>query len=263
MFKHFDKIIIAECSAGQRKFGVDEGGRYICNNLNIIPDNILEKKLFNDINNEIENGYEILSNMLESDSSSGKKRILLIGGDHSLGISSVDYLLNKFQHKLRVLWIDAHADINDHITSITGNLHGMPLGYHHMSRTDKPFWRKNQYRLTSSQLYYFGIRDLDPSETELIEKENIGYSNKIDENLMKFIDESEMLLISFDVDALDPYYLDSTGCFAPNGLNPDDVKFVINYSIQQEKLIHLDIMEFNPHIGNVDKSIECIKNIFC
>jgi arginase len=265
MFKHFDNIIVAECSAGQKKDGVDEGGIFICKHLHIAPDAVVNKNLFTDVESETANGYNILSRMLETfHFNDSKKRTLLIGGDHSLGISSVDYLLNTYQDKLRVLWIDAHADINDHLTSITGNIHGMPLGYHHISRTDKPYWRKqNQFRLKSNQLYYFGIRDLDPAEIELIDNENIGFSNKVDENLMKFIDESEILLISFDVDSLDPTYLDSTGCYAPNGLNPDDVKFIVNYSIQYDKLVHLDIMEFNPHIGDVEKSIKCIKNIFC
>ena len=193
MLKHFDNIVIAECSSGQKKLGVDEGGKYICDELKITSNIVFEKRIFNDINSEYENGYYILSKFLENVNQNGKKT-LLIGGDHSLGISSVDFLLNKYQDKLRVLWIDAHADINDHLTSLTGNIHGMPLGYHHISRTDKPYWRnKNQFRLDSSQLYYFGIRDLDPAEVKLIKEEHIGYSNKIDEDLIRFIDESEVL----------------------------------------------------------------------
>ena len=259
----FDSIIIAECSHGQPIDGVQDGGKYICKYLDLTPSIIIDNKLFNNIDDEDENGYNILSNIL-SLFHTINKRTLLIGGDHSLGISSVDFLLNKYQNKLSVLWIDAHADINDHITSITGNLHGMSLGYHHAHRTDKPIWRNdNRYKLESSQLYYFGIRDLDPMESELIDKEKIGFSNKIDDNLKKFIDNSEILLISFDVDAIDPSYLDSTGCLASNGLQPTDVKYIINYAIDCNKLCHLDIMEFNPYLGNVDKSIDCIKQIFC
>ena len=265
--KFFNSIIIAECSQGQLKHGVQEGGKYICKYLDLTPTIILDNKLFNNINNkdedEDENGYNILSNILQLFHNIND-RTLLIGGDHSLGISSVDYLLHKYQNKLNVLWIDAHADINDHITSITGNLHGMPLGYHHIYRNSKPVWRNDdRYKLKSSQLYYFGIRDLDPTEIELIDKEKIGFSNKIDDNLKKFVDNSEILLISFDVDAIDPLYLDSTGCLASNGLHPNDIKYIINYAIECNKLSHLDIMEFNPHLGNVDKSIDCIKQIFC
>jgi arginase len=263
MLKHFDNIIIAECSQGQRRFGVQDGGDYICRYTNIKPTIILEHKLFNNIDSDENNGYKILSDILTTSHESNKKT-LVIGGDHSLGISSVDYLANKYREKLCVLWIDAHADINDHITSLSGNIHGMPLGYHHISRTDKPIWRKeNQYRLNSSQLYYFGIRDLDPAEKKLIDDEHIGYSLVFDEQLKKFIENAEVLLISFDVDALDPKYLNSTGCYAPDGLTPLDVKEVIKFAHSLDKLTHLDLMEFNPHMGDQLKSLECIKQIFC
>ena len=263
IISYFNFVVVAKCTDGQKKYGVEDGGKYICENLNINPSVTIEKNLFDNINKQYQNGYEILSNMLISHSLLyPNEHTLLIGGDHSLGISSVDFMIEKYKEKLSVLWIDAHADINDHITSLSGNLHGMPLGYHHISRSDTPHWRKNQYRLKSTQLYYFGIRDIDPAEMELIEKENIGYSNKIDINLKKFIDDAEILMISFDVDALDPTYLDSTGCLAPDGLTPEDVKYIIKYSIQKNKLKHLDIMEFNPHLGNYMKSINVVKQIF-
>jgi len=263
LLSYFDFTLVAKCGSGQRKYGVEKGGEFICDALNIKPSLVLEKTLFNNIDLEFHNGYELISRSLDSHTYNyPNTKTLLLGGDHSLGISSIDFMLEKYKDKLRVLWIDAHADINDHITSITGNLHGMPLGYHHISRTDKPRWRKNQYRLTSNQLYYFGIRDLDPAEIKLIEKENIGYSNSVDDKLKKFIDESEVLMISFDVDALDPTFLDSTGCLAPNGLKPFDVRFIIDYAIKTEKLKHLDIMEFNPELGNSDKSINCVRTIF-
>jgi arginase len=263
----FDEVIVANCSQGQQKFGVQEGGEYICKYLDINPSITLEHKIFNDINGEGENGYKILSYMLGSfhEKNGIIKKTLLIGGDHSLGISSVDYFANRYKEKLRVLWIDAHADINDHITSLSGNIHGMPLGYHHISRTDKPCWRKSQYRLSSNQLYYFGIRDLDDSEKELIEKDNIPFSVNTKHNydkLLKFIDDSKYLLISFDVDSLDPELMSSTGTRSCCGLNCKDVYDVIKYSIDKQKLIHLDIMEFNPELGNVEKSIKSLIEIF-
>jgi arginase len=253
----FDNFIIAECNQGQRKEGVQFGGKYISEKLNIKPKNIINNELFNSIENKEDNGYQFISNILST-----QKKTMLIGGDHSLGISSVDAFINMYKNELSVLWIDAHADINDHLTSLTGNIHGMSLGYHHHKRADKPVWRTNPYKLKSSQLYYFGIRDLDPAELELIKNENIGYSIKVDDNLYNFINNSKYLLISFDVDALDPKYMDSTGVIAEDGLKPLDVKHIINYSINLEKLIHLDLMEFNPSIGNAEKSFEAIKYIF-
>jgi len=260
-FSKFTNVIIAECSQGQKKDGVQNGGHYICNKLLFKPTNIIKYDTFNDIDNYKINGYKQLSDIITS-YNANLLTTMLIGGDHSLGISSVDAYLNIYKDELSVLWIDAHADINDHMTSLTGNIHGMSLGYHHEKRKDKLIWRENQHRLKSNQLYYFGIRDLDVAEEELIKSDNIGYSVTIDTNLIKFINDSKYLMISFDVDALDPSYMDSTGVMAANGLTPKDVKYIIDYAYDSEKLIHLDLMEFNPLLGNAEKSIESLKYIF-
>ena len=188
-----NKIIIAECSQGQQKEGVEKGGYFICTALDLSPNVIIEYSSFDNIESNGSNGsngYERLSTILEIYNKE-KNFTVLIGGDHSLGISSVDSYINIYKDELSVLWIDAHADINDSITSITGNIHGMSLGYHHYKRCNKPIWRKNPQKLKSSQLYYFGIRDLDYAEEELIKNENIGFSNKIDENLKDFINKSK------------------------------------------------------------------------
>ncbi len=261
IIKKFTKFIIAKCNQGQRKTGVESGGEYFCDNLDIFPHFIIENDTFNNINLKENNGYERLSTILEIYNKENEKT-MLIGGDHSLGISSIDAFLNIYGDELSVLWIDAHADINDHITSLSGNIHGMPLGYHHIKRSDKPIWRTNPKKLKSSQLYYFGIRDLDPAEEELIKNENIGVSNSIDNNLIDFINKSKYLLISFDVDSIDPKYMDSTGTIADKGLFPLDIKTIINYSLNLNKVVHLDVMEFNPSLGDLEKSFETLKEIF-
>ena len=55
---------------------------------------------------------------------------LLMGGDHCLAVGSISAVARhcrRTQRRLRVLWLDAHADVNDEATSPTGNLHGMPV----------------------------------------------------------------------------------------------------------------------------------------
>jgi len=253
---YFTKIVVAECSQGQQKDGVQYGGLYLCNHLNLYASNIIEHQLFNTMD-----GYKKTSNILSYYLNQGEKTLLL-GGDHSLGISSIDAYINTYKDDLSVLWIDAHGDINDHSTSISGNLHGMPLGYHYESRTDKIYWRENQYRLKSNKLYYFGLRDLDKAEEDLIVDDMIRFSTELDSNLKTFIDNSKYLLISFDVDSLDPEYMSSTGVMANNGLNYTDVRDVITYALQTNKVVHMDIMEFNPYLGDVDESLDTIKKLF-
>ena len=55
---------------------------------------------------------------------------LVLGGDHSAAIGTVAGMsrhLRKSGHKLGVLWLDAHADMNTPDSSPSGNVHGMPL----------------------------------------------------------------------------------------------------------------------------------------
>ncbi|XP_017037027.1 arginase-2, mitochondrial-like isoform X2 [Drosophila kikkawai] len=55
-------------------------------------------------------------------------QFLAIGGDHAIGFGSV---AGHLQHtpNLSLVWIDAHADINLHSTSQSGNIHSMPVSF--------------------------------------------------------------------------------------------------------------------------------------
>lgn len=54
--------------------------------------------------------------------------VLTLGGDHSIALGSVAAAV-AFRPDTRLLWVDAHADVNTPDTSSSGNMHGMPLGY--------------------------------------------------------------------------------------------------------------------------------------
>ena len=55
---------------------------------------------------------------------------ILLGGDHCLGIGSISAVARHCRDagkKLRVLWLDAHADFNTSTLTPSGNVHGMPV----------------------------------------------------------------------------------------------------------------------------------------
>lgn len=51
-----------------------------------------------------------------------------IGGDHGVATGSISGLKEVYGDDLRILWIDAHADINYSLDP-TRNYHGMPVGH--------------------------------------------------------------------------------------------------------------------------------------
>lgn len=256
-----DNIFYAMCNQGQKKLGVDQGGSVFANHYNVNINKTIPWRDFSDINSIVKNGYRDISSEIYNSHRNNKCKTLLLGGDHSIGIGSIDGLLKLYGDDLRILWLDAHADINDHTTSISGNLHGMPLGYHYENTRDKPIWNIENKRVKANQLYYYGIRDLDPSEIELIRNDKIGVSTQIDKALVDFIQNAPYLAISFDVDVLDPTYLDSTGTLAENGATPAEIKTIFDIA-QKYNFIHLDIVEINPLLGEWDKSIDTLDLIF-
>jgi arginase len=55
---------------------------------------------------------------------------ILLGGDHCLAIGSISAVARHCREagrKLRVIWFDAHTDVNTNELTPSGNLHGMPV----------------------------------------------------------------------------------------------------------------------------------------
>src|SRR3989339_1026432 len=55
---------------------------------------------------------------------------IMLGGDHCLGIGAIAAVAahcRATSRKLRVLWLDAHADFNTREITPSGNIHGMPV----------------------------------------------------------------------------------------------------------------------------------------
>ena len=129
-----------------------------------------------------------------------------------------------------------------------------------------------QYHLPFKNLYYVGIRDLDQFETETIEKHNIKYTLSKDVNknpkavydqLSLFINKSPVH-ISFDVDAIDPKYISTTGTPVPNGLEIEAAKELLDLIMKNEFVVALDIVEMNIEVDpdNKDKSLMNFKYLF-
>src|SRR6185503_1362341 len=55
---------------------------------------------------------------------------IVLGGDHSMAIGTVAGLAEFHRERgesIGLIWVDAHADMNTPETTLSGNIHGMPL----------------------------------------------------------------------------------------------------------------------------------------
>src|ERR1700751_3315257 len=115
---------------------------------------------------------------------------LVLGGDHSVAagtVSGVAEFYRRQDHKIGLIWIDAHSDMNTPESSPSGNVHGMPLA---AIMGLGPAELGNIYNFSPKvhpeNCVLVGIRDVDA-----IEKENIRKAG-VEVFTMRDIDERGM-----------------------------------------------------------------------
>src|SRR5208283_5673410 len=95
---------------------------------------------------------------------------VLLGGDHSLAagsVSGVSEFYRRREQKIGLLWIDAHCDINTPETSLSGNVHGMPLAAL-MGLGPEPLANifAHSPKIAPENAVLIGVRDIDQAERE-------------------------------------------------------------------------------------------------
>lgn len=186
---------------------------------------------------------------------------LILGGDHSIAIGTIAGVV---QHKknIGVIWFDAHGDINTEMTSPSGNIHGMPvavsLGYGHERLTSIGGIHK---KLQPEKLVYIGCRDLDEGERKVLKELGItvftmheidryGMTEVIERAIKIAGEGTDGIHVSFDVDSLDPAYVQGTGTRVPGGLTYRESNLALEMIALSEKLVSAEFVEVNPIIDN-------------
>ena len=252
----FNNFIFFQNNLGQKKNGF--------NNTIEKFDDYLKNK--NKKNIQITNDLFINLNNLYNEICKNKEKKIIIGGDHSMAISTVADSLNKYDN-LKVIWFDAHPDINNYENSISKNYHGMPLSFLTNDDFDSRLKFINKY-LSYDNLLYIGIRDIDDYEMKIINNNNIKFItsefiNNNSEQSLKIIKNfinNDYIHISFDVDCLDPKFIKSTGTMVNNGLELEKTKYIIDNLIN-EKIVNLDITELNLSLGSEEEKKESFDNV--
>jgi len=185
---------------------------------------------------------------------------VLLGGDHSLAIGSISAASRHCRQagkRLRVLWLDAHADFNTRELSPSGNLHGMPVaclcgfGPPELLALAGPV-----PAITPDCLRQVGVRSVDPGERRFVHEQRIEVFD------MRYVDEKGMratmqaalagleddthLHVSFDVDFLDPEIAPGVGTTVPGGPTYREAQLCMEMIADSGRLASLDIMELNP-----------------
>ncbi len=185
---------------------------------------------------------------------------MLLGGDHCLGLGSITAVARHCREtgkKLRVLWLDAHADFNTSAVTPSGNVHGMPvaclcgLGPQPLTHLggDSP-------AITPDVIRQIGIRSVDAGEKQLIKEYNLDVYDmryidevgmkRVMEEALEGMDDNTHLHVSFDVDFLDPLIAPGVGTTIPGGPNYREAQLVMEMIADTGRMASLDIVELNP-----------------
>ncbi len=185
---------------------------------------------------------------------------IVLGGDHSLGIGSISAVSRRCREsgrKLRVLWLDAHADFNTGELSPSGNLHGMPLACL-CGHGPKPLAELGgaMPAIHPQWIRQIGIRSVDEGERRFVHELGVEVFD------MRYIDEMGMrqameqalagldrdthLHVSFDVDFLDPDIAPGVGTTVPGGPTYREAQLCMEMIADTRLVGSLDVVELNP-----------------
>ncbi len=185
---------------------------------------------------------------------------ILLGGDHCLALGSITAIAKHCRavgKKLRIIWLDAHADFNTSDVTPSGNVHGMPVaclcgrGPQQLTHLGG-----NSPAIHPSTLRQIGIRSVDAGEKRLVKEYGLDIYDMryIDEKGMRAVMEEALadvdsdthLHVSFDVDFLDPDIAPGVGTTVAGGPNYREAQLVMEMIADTGRVSSLDIVELNP-----------------
>ena len=205
---------------------------------------------------------------------------ILLGGDHCLAIGSISAVARHCRQtgkKLRVLWLDAHADFNTNVLTPTGNVHGMPVavlcGYGPAELTGIGGVTP---AIAPSAVRQIGIRSVDAGEKGLIRQSGLQVYDMrhIDEIGMKRtmqaalggVDANTHLHVSFDVDFLDASFAPGVGTAVQGGPTYREAQLCMEMIADTGRMASLDLMELNPALdvrnATAQVALELIESLF-
>lgn len=204
---------------------------------------------------------------------------LLLGGDHGLSIGSISAVAQHCRlhgKRLKVLWLDAHADANTRDTTPSGNLHGMPvaclMGHGPTSLTELG----GAVALQPEHLHLIGIRSVDAAEKRFvhalgIEVYDMRYIDEVGmrsvvEQVLQGIGSDTHLHLSFDIDALDPDMAPGVSTAVRGGLTYREAQLCMEMLADCRQLGSVDLMELNPardvHNQTAELMVDLVESLF-
>jgi len=187
---------------------------------------------------------------------------IVLGGDHSLGAGSVaaaaEWARRTRGLPIGLLWIDAHGDMNTPATSLSGNVHGMPLAAL-LGGEPAELAKIGTFspKVEAAHTVLVGIRNLDEREKVSVRESHVhvftmkdidrqGVASVIEQAVQLAGDGTAGIHVSFDMDVCDPSIAPGVGTPVKGGLDYREAHMMMEIVADSGLLTSLDLVEVNP-----------------
>lgn len=198
-------------------------------------------------------------------------RPVVLGGDHSLAAGSVAgtaTALAERGERAGLIWLDAHADLNTPESSLTGNVHGMPVA-HLLGMGDAGMSRLASVfpAVHAEHLVYVGLRDLDDAEKAAIRANGLHAftMRDIDERGLRQVMEEAVGIatrgtggvhVSCDADWIDPREAPGVGTPVSGGATLREAHLAMEIIHDSGAMVAMDLVEINPILDRQNHTAE-------
>lgn len=218
---------ILEASANMELYDIETNSEVYLNGIHTAPA-VTEKESPEKMTEAVK---KTVARYLEED-----KFIVLLGGEHSVSIGSIQAFAEKFDN-LTILQIDAHSDLRNEYEGSKNN-HACVMA---RARELCP-------------IVQVGIRASDVTELNSIDPSRVFYGYTLRNN-PKWMEQAiekltENVYITIDLDAFDPSIMPSTGTPEPGGMLYWEVLDFIKLVNEKRNITGFDVVELCPNENN-------------
>lgn len=140
-------------------------------------------------------------------------RIITVGGNCIVSLAPFDYLHGRYDN-VGIIWIDAHPDVST-VNDGYPNAHAMVLGSLMGYGAESLSAVMKSKKFKANEILYVGLQKLHDYQEKFLKDMGVDYKVQTDEfvsddDIKKFIQRFDHILIHFDIDVLDERFFHST-----------------------------------------------------
>ena len=168
-----------------------------------------------------------------------------LGADCGGELAVIAKLNHYYNGGLRVLWFDAHADLNTPATSPSANFHGMILRT--LAGEGPPALAEFvPVPISPGMIVFSGLRDADPAERDYILAHGIPILDRFTP-----IDPGEPLYVHVDYNVLDGALYPDSVYPTPNGMHLDELISTLRWLRMHYTIAGMSLTEYAPQSEDV------------